>query len=73
MPADDKKPEDKKPAAPEKPSLPAKIKMITEYGFYEGEGEDKHFRHWAEGAAVTDPAEIDLLVSRHAPFWVPKG
>lgn len=72
MPADDKKPEDKKPAVPEKPALPAKIKMITEYGFYEGEGEDQHFRHWAEGAAVTDPAEIALLVERHAPFWVPK-
>jgi hypothetical protein len=66
-------PAEKPDPKPAKPELPAKIKMITEYGFYEGEGEDKHFRHWKEGAAVTDPAEIALLVERKAPYWVPKA
>lgn len=60
--------EDPKPAAP---ALPEKIRITAaEYGFWEGEGTSKRYRGWKEGEDVTDPAEVDLLVKRGAPFVV---
>lgn len=68
---DDKKPEPA-PKPAEKPELPAVIKLKRPYAFWEGEGEGRYLRQWAEGARITDRAEIELLVGRGAEYWVPK-
>jgi hypothetical protein len=52
------------PPAPEKPPLPAKLKMLSLYGYYD---ENKRYRSWHQGDVITDPTEIQLLVERGAP------
>jgi hypothetical protein len=53
------------PPAPEQPKMPAKLKMLSLYGFFD---DNKRYRSWHEGDVITDPSEIQLLVERKAPI-----
>jgi hypothetical protein len=53
------------PPAPEKPPLPAKLRMLSLYGYYD---DNKRYRSWHQGDVITDPSEIQLLVERGAPI-----
>jgi hypothetical protein len=51
--------------AAEKESQPTKIRMTHLHAFLD---ENQRQRRWKAGDVITDPAEIELLTERKAPF-----
>lgn len=49
---------------PKKPELPASLKMLAPYGFYDDDGA---LKYWHEGHVITDAAQIEMLIERGAP------
>ena len=45
-------------------ALPAKVRLVSPYGFIDENG--RH-RYWHGGDVISDPAEIALLIGRKAP------
>jgi hypothetical protein len=50
--------------APDNQPAPARLRLVSHYGFYDNEG---LLCAWAQGAIVTDEGEIELLMARGAP------